>query len=118
MEHIVTHHIMKHADKHGILYKLQHGFRSGLSCETQLIEFVNDILINMDKKQQTDVVIMDFAKAFDKVGQCTKWTDMAFVANFIDGFDLFLTTDHSGLSSMEKSPIQLMYYQASPRDQS
>ena len=39
-EHIVTHHIMGHAQEHSILYALQHGFRSKLSCETQLVEFI------------------------------------------------------------------------------
>ena len=67
MEHIVTSHIMNHADKNNILYPLQHGFRSKRSCETQLIEFVDEITINMSSGKQTDVLIMDFSKAFDKV---------------------------------------------------
>ena len=67
IEHIVTSHIMSHADKHNILYPLQHGFRRGLSCETQLINFINDITMNMDAGKQTDCLIMDFSKAFDKV---------------------------------------------------
>lgn len=67
MEHVVTSHIMKHAETYNILYPLQHGFRSRRSCETQLIEFVDDITINMCKGKQTDVLIMDFSKAFDKV---------------------------------------------------
>jgi NAD-dependent SIR2 family protein deacetylase len=40
MEHIITSHIMKHADTHNILYPLQH--------ETQLIECVDDITRNID----------------------------------------------------------------------
>ena len=68
MEHIVTSSIMKHANNHGILYSLQHGFRDRRSCETQLIEFQADILQNMKNGMQTDVLIMDFSKAFDKVG--------------------------------------------------
>ena len=68
MEHIVTSHVMRHADKYNILYKNQHGFRSKLSCETQLIEFIDDVINNMNSKSQTDVLIMDFSKAFDKVG--------------------------------------------------
>ena len=68
IEHIVTSHIMKHADQHQILYPLQHGFRTKRSCETQLIEFVDDITKNMSAGKQTDVLIMDFSKAFDKVG--------------------------------------------------
>ena len=68
MEHILTSHIMKHANDHNILYGLQHGFRGGRSCETQLVEFTNDLANNMQNGGQTDVAIMDFSKAFDKVG--------------------------------------------------
>ena len=66
-EHIVTSHIMKHAERSNILFPLQHGFRKGRSCETQLIEFTDDITKNMENGKQTDVLIMDFSKAFDKV---------------------------------------------------
>ena len=55
-EHVMTRHIMKHTETHNILYALQHGFRGMLSCETQLVEFIHDLLV------------MDFSKAFDKVG--------------------------------------------------
>ena len=67
MEHIITSRIMNHASDMNILYNLQHGFRSKLSCETQLIEFVDDLVNNMSKGVQTDVIVMDFSKAFDKV---------------------------------------------------
>ena len=46
---------------------LQHGFRSKRSCETQLVEFVEDITCNMAAGKQTDILIMDFSKVFDKV---------------------------------------------------
>ena len=68
MEHIISSHILSHADTHNILYKYHHGFRSILSCETQLIEFVQDLADNMQCRRQTDVLIMDFSKVFDKVG--------------------------------------------------
>ena len=58
---------MTHADHHNILYPLQHGFRCNRSCETKLIEFIDDITLNMSANKQTDVQIMDFSKAFDKV---------------------------------------------------
>ena len=67
MEHIVTSNIMRHARNNNILYPLQHGFLNRRSCETQLLEFCTDVLNNLEKNQQTDVLIMDFAKAFDKV---------------------------------------------------
>ena len=39
-----------------------------LSCETQLTEFLHDLNSNCHKGHQTDVLVMDFSKAFDKVG--------------------------------------------------
>ena len=68
LEHIVTIHIMEHLQTNNILYHLQHGFRNKRSCETQLLEFINDVAINMESGLQTDLCILDFAKAFDKVG--------------------------------------------------
>ena len=65
MEHIVTKHIMKHLECNNILYKLQHGFRAKRSTQTQLLTFVQEK--NLRDKKQTDVIVMDFAKAFDKV---------------------------------------------------
>jgi hypothetical protein len=50
-----------------ILYPLQHGFRKGHSCEAQLIEFVDDISKNLQEGQQTDILILDFAKVFDSI---------------------------------------------------
>ncbi|XP_072030213.1 uncharacterized protein [Amphiura filiformis] len=37
LEHIIFSNIMKHYNQHDILTEAQHGFRSGRSCETQLI---------------------------------------------------------------------------------
>jgi hypothetical protein len=58
---------MSHADKYNILHNFQHGIRKLRSCETQLIEFIDDVIQNLDDGKQTDVLIMDFSKAFDKV---------------------------------------------------
>ena len=38
-EHILCKHILAHLEDHKILTDLQHGFRSGRSCETQLVIF-------------------------------------------------------------------------------
>ena len=58
---------MTHGEYNNILHPLQHGFRKGKSCETQLLEFTDDITQNMEDGKQTDVLVMDFSKAFDKV---------------------------------------------------
>ena len=68
MEHVVCSNIMNFASRHNILYKLQHGFRDKRSCETQLLEFIQDVANNMQDGHQTDVCVLDFSKAFDKVG--------------------------------------------------
>ena len=64
--------INKHLAFESILADCQHGFRSQRSCETQLVQFYHDIVSNLDGAinrghKQTDLIIMDFAKTFDKV---------------------------------------------------
>ena len=67
MEHILHSSIMSHLEDHSILIDAQHGFPSRCSCETQLIATVQDLARNMSDDKQTDVILLDFAKAFDKV---------------------------------------------------
>ena len=59
--------IVKHMNKHGLLYDLQHGFREKRSCETQLTMLVEDLSRAANKGKQTDLILLDFSKAFDKV---------------------------------------------------
>ena len=67
-EHIVCKHILDHLEEHGILSKLQHGFRTGMSCETQLITTFQDIASVYNRKGgQIDIAVSDFSKAFDTV---------------------------------------------------
>jgi len=58
---------MKHLKKNNILYDLQHGFQSKGSCETQLISFIQDLAKDNTNNIQTDVIVMDVHKAFNKV---------------------------------------------------
>lgn len=67
LEHIICHHLMAHLEKHNILTSRNHGFRSGFSCETQLITTTHDLLSSFDTNIQTDIAILDFSKAFDTV---------------------------------------------------
>ena len=67
LEHVICRHILDHLELHNILSTLQHGFRSGRSCETQLLTTLQDFLVNWDRKTQVDVAILDFAKVFDTV---------------------------------------------------
>ena len=67
MEHVITSNIMAHLDKQKLLHPNQHGFCRKLSCETQLIQFVQDISETLNESGQADIIVMDFSKAFDKV---------------------------------------------------
>ena len=67
MEHIIYHSIMNHLNSNSILIDTQHGFRSQHSCVTQLISLIEDLSHALDQQKQTDVILLDFAKAFDSV---------------------------------------------------
>ena len=70
MEHIVHSHVMSHFDREKILSDSQHGFRKHRSCETQLIQTTHDIAKAVNDKDQINSVLLDFSKAFNKVGHC------------------------------------------------
>ena len=67
LEHVIASSLSTHFTKHNILYELQHGFRERRSCETQLIGLVDDISRSLSTGKQTDLILLDFSKAFDKV---------------------------------------------------
>ena len=57
----------KHVNTHGLLYDLKHGFRVKRSCETQLAMLVEDHARDLRAGKQTNLILLDFSKAFDKV---------------------------------------------------
>ena len=67
LEHIICKSIMTHFTINNILTPLQHGFRAGHSCESQLLLTNADLVQNYEDKIQTDVIVLDFSKAFDVV---------------------------------------------------
>ena len=67
-EHIIVSQVWSHLNKNDIITSKQHGFRAGMSCETQLIEALEDWSSVMDEgSSQIDVIVLDFSKAFDMV---------------------------------------------------
>ena len=67
MEHVIASQLMGHLNTNNILYDLQHGFRDKRSCETQLLALVHELAHGVNANKQTDMAILDFSKAFDKV---------------------------------------------------
>ena len=58
---------MKHLSYHNALSDIQFGFRENHLAELQLINTTHDFALNLNNKGQTDVILLDFSKAFDKV---------------------------------------------------
>ena len=63
LEHVICKHMLKHLERHKVVTSLNHGFRSGYSCETQLLVTLHDLMKSYDAELQTDV----FSRAFDTV---------------------------------------------------
>jgi hypothetical protein len=77
---------MNYVDIHNILYPLQRGFRKGLSCNAQLLEFIDYITKNIDEGRK-DVQTMQwpnekmYRQCNDQMKRCTdnvmtKWKDV------------------------------------------
>lgn len=64
-ESLVCPVITRHIDK--IISPNQHGFKAGRSVETNLVEFVTNVTLALDKRLEVDAVYTDFSSAFDKV---------------------------------------------------
>ena len=67
MEHVVLCHLNRFLAVNNILTDLQHGFRRGFSCETQLVLTAHDWASVLNKRGQVDAILLDFSKAFDMV---------------------------------------------------
>jgi hypothetical protein len=64
MENVIASYLRQVWDKNDWLYEGQHGFRTGYSCESQVITVCQD---SLDNGQRIDIIIIDFSKAFDLV---------------------------------------------------
>ena len=67
LESILRDKIINHMDKNNMFVKHQHGFRSGHSCVTQLLEVTDDWFEILDRGGNIDCIYLDFRKAFDTV---------------------------------------------------
>ena len=67
MEKIIRKNIVNHLEENNILTNHQHGFRSEMSCLTQLLEYFLDLKDALDEGHCVDAVYLDCRKAFDTV---------------------------------------------------
>ena len=66
-EKLIYNGLKRFLEKHNVLYHSQYGFREGHSTFHALIEIVNNIQLNIDRKLFTCGVFLDLKKAFDTV---------------------------------------------------
>lgn len=82
LEHLVLRNLLEKIDKH--LNNRQHGFRKGLSCETQLCATMQDILQAVDARQSIHTAVLDFTKAFDRVPHALLMQKLSTIADVDD----------------------------------
>ena len=58
------HHIMSYFTSLNILNLLQHGFRPNHSCQTQLVDFIDEIQRSMNARQQSHL-LFDYDYDYD-----------------------------------------------------
>ena len=66
-ERVVKTHLVGHLKRHDMMKSNQHGFVSGRSTQTQLLQHYSDVHDALIEGVRIDTVYLDFAKAFDKV---------------------------------------------------
>ena len=70
-EHIICKHILVHLEDHKILTNLQHGFRSGRSCD-HVTTFQDLDQMHNKNGSQIYIAVLEFSKAFDTVPLLSK----------------------------------------------
>ena len=113
LEHIICRHMMAHFENFDILTNLQHGFRSGHSCESQLLITTDDLFKNFDNKIQTDIAILDFSKAFDTVPHkrlLTKLSHYGVNGNINKWIESFLGNRNQSVvvEGVKSSPVRVL----------
>ena len=67
MEKIVRKKIIEHLENNNLISSKQHGFVTGRSCVTQLLDVLDIWTKTLDEGGTVDAIYMDFQKAFDSV---------------------------------------------------
>ena len=67
LENILASNINRHLAFDSMLTECQHRFRSQRSCETQLVQFVHDIMSKLDGAVNRGHKLIDFSMDFAKI---------------------------------------------------
>ena len=108
--------LVSHVKK--ILNPFQHGFQKVKSCVTRLIEVFYDIGHALDRGLESDIVYLDFAKAFDSVcpAKLVSKLKCGIDDPLLSWFYLYLTGRRQRVVINELSVIGLTLGQVYPRN--
>ena len=67
LERIINSGVIRHLEANDLLHSSQHGFCFERSFDTYFLESYDHITKLLDAGVPTDVILLDFYKAFDKV---------------------------------------------------
>ena len=93
-ERIVRNNVVTFLEDNNLLSTTQHGFRKGRSCLTQLLHHFESLLQDLLEGDVSDVIYLDFSKAFDKVDHevlLRKLSNMGIQGKLYDWIADFLT---------------------------
>ena len=66
-EKLLSNQIVQHLEANNLLSEHQSGFRLGRSCNSAILNVMEDIRRNFDSGQMSILILIDFSKAFDTV---------------------------------------------------
>ena len=66
-ERVIKQQLVANLEHYERLNNIQHGFRQGRSCLSQLLQHYDKLLDMLEEGNNADVIYLDFSKAFDKV---------------------------------------------------
>ena len=67
MERIIRKHIVSHLEINSLVSEHQHGFTAKRSCQTNLLEALEEWTAITDEGKGLDIIFLDYQKAFDSV---------------------------------------------------
>ena len=67
LESLIRDAVINHLSQNRLIDESQHGFRHKKSCLTNLLEYLEYVVNQIDAGDPVDVIYLDFQKAFDKV---------------------------------------------------